>query len=83
MVARYLCGGTDVEAIDSATILSYFRDSSEISSYAKEAVAWCIEQQLVTGTDEGDINPQDELSREAGATVLYRGMDQILALAEE
>ena len=48
-----------------------FPDVEEGQFYT-DAVAWAVEAGVVTGYDEGNFGPADEITREQIATMLYR-----------
>lgn len=65
--AQYL--GKDVSAQAN---LQGCRDVSMISGYARNAMAWAVEQGIVTGDGNGCLNPQDIATRADFAVYLYR-----------
>ena len=54
-----------------ASAVGAFPDCSEGEFYA-EAVAWCNEQGIMTGYEDGTFGPADPVTREQLATVLWR-----------
>lgn len=54
-----------------ASAVGQFPDCSADEFYA-EAVAWCSEAGIMTGYEDGDFGPSDEVTREQLATVLWR-----------
>lgn len=54
-----------------ASAVGQFPDCSADEFYA-EAVAWCSEAGIMTGYEDGDFGPSDEVIREQLATVLWR-----------
>ena len=51
--------------------LSMFRDAGSISDYAKQAVAWAVENGIVNGMDNGLFVPQGYATRGQLAKVLH------------
>ena len=73
VLARYVTGETDVTAEDSATTLASFDDGADVGSSYTEAVAWCIEQGLVTGyTSTNTIAPTEKTQRQRIAVIVDR-----------
>lgn len=54
-----------------------FTDESEIADYAKEAVFWAVQNNLLKGNDERKVNPKAMLSRAEMAAILSRFLEQI------
>jgi hypothetical protein len=52
--------------------LSTFTDSSQISSWASDAMAWAIDAQLVNGVDDDKLDPTGTATRAQIATILMR-----------
>ncbi len=50
---------------------SCFSDVSA-GSYCEDAVKWAAEKQIVTGYDSGKFGPDDQITREQLASILYR-----------
>lgn len=65
--AQYL--GVDVSAQAS---LRGYRDSAAISGYARNAIAWAIDQGIIAGDTDGLLHPQDIATRADFAVYLYR-----------
>ena len=76
MLYRYakLCG-YDVTA-DVASIQT-FADYDTASAYAREAMAWCVENGLIQGSN-GRLAPQESASRAQVATILTRFAQKIV-----
>gem|GEM_PF-1576609 len=53
-------------------ILSQFSDANKISDFAKEAVAWCVEQGILKGNKDLKIMPQNTASRAETAVIVQR-----------
>ncbi|MDO4749481.1 MAG: S8 family serine peptidase [Eubacteriales bacterium] len=69
MLWRYL--GASGE-IDEQELLSSFKDADGISSWAREAVAWCYAKGLMSGMSSDLFGPSSEATRAQVATILYR-----------
>lgn len=52
--------------------LDAYRDSGEISDWAREAMAWCLEHSFITGRSNGGMCPKDTATRAEVATVIAR-----------
>jgi hypothetical protein len=51
--------------------ISRFQDSEEIRDYAKEAIAICIKNEIIVGSDN-KINPKENITRAEVATMVRR-----------
>lgn len=49
-----------------------FKDSGDISEYARDAMAWAIENGLIEGHDDGRLEPQGKALRSHCAALLHR-----------
>lgn len=58
--------------VNSTANLSNYTDSSEISSYAKEAFAWAIESGYINGRSSTILAPKGTATRAEVATILTR-----------
>ena len=47
-------------------------DWKKVSSFAQKAVAWAVEEGILTGYDDGTLKPQRELNRAELATLMHR-----------
>ncbi|MBR6700573.1 MAG: S-layer homology domain-containing protein, partial [Firmicutes bacterium] len=52
--------------------LAGFKDSAEVSDYAMDAVKWAVEQGIISGTPEGNIDPKGTATRAEIATMIAR-----------
>lgn len=57
-------------AVDES-VLNQYPDANKVSSFARKAIAWSIEQGIISG-DGGNINPYGNASRAVCATILTR-----------
>lgn len=64
------CDGSLSKGVDE--ILSKFSDNTNISDYAKTAVAWCVEHGIVSGNKNGLFNPQEAALRAEMAVMVQR-----------
>ena len=67
--------GYDVE---NTSELSQFADNKKISDWALEAFEWANAAELVNGTSESSISPQDTATRAQVATILMRFCENIV-----
>jgi hypothetical protein len=51
--------------------ISKFQDSKGISDYAKEAIAICVKNEIIIGSNN-KINPKDNITRAEVATIVRR-----------
>jgi len=66
---RY-CGEPTVKNADAT--LSQFPDKNRISPYAKNAMAWAVQNGVISGTSKGTISPATGASRAQIATIIMR-----------
>ena len=62
--------GKDVSAINNN--LLKFHDYSTIGNYALESVLWTVENKVITGTNEGYINPWGTATRAETASIIHK-----------
>lgn len=55
----------------AASILSGYTDVASVSDWAVQAMAWCVEQGIISGMD-GGLNPQGTATRAQVATMLMQ-----------
>ena len=75
MIARYITGETDVTAADADATLAQFNDSAKVSSWAAEAVAYCVDAGIIKGTNAGNLSPKGSISRGRTAQVFYQAIE--------
>lgn len=61
-----------VEGLPSLDILSEFKDSSSISSWATYGMAWAVENKIILGRDDNSLAPKENLTRAESVTLLLR-----------
>ena len=54
----------------SAQLAGRFRDSASISSYARSAMDWAVENKLISGYTDGTVLPLNPITRAEFATVM-------------
>ncbi|MEA4896411.1 MAG: S8 family serine peptidase [Oscillospiraceae bacterium] len=67
-----LYGLTDGSVNDPTAILFAFSDRDQVSDWAAEAMAWAIENGLITGRSETGLYPKDSAKRCEVATIITR-----------
>ncbi|MGX8795364.1 S-layer homology domain-containing protein [Fusibacter sp. JL298sf-3] len=74
MLKRLLALKKDPSASQDATIdettLEAFDDASEISGFAKDSMAFCVVNKMMSGTQSGQLKPLGTLSKAEVATIL-------------
>lgn len=58
--------------------LSRYSDSGEISSYAREAMAWAVGSKILNGTADGALNPNGTATRAQIAVILHRFYSRVI-----
>ena len=56
----------------AADDLSNYNDAAGISDWAVQAMAWCVEQEIINGTSSTTLSPQSEATRVQVAVMLQR-----------
>ena len=72
IIYRYM-GSPAVSDADS--VLSAFSDRGRISAYAYDAVAWCVDNGIISGKNPTTVAPLESASRAQIATIIMR-MDE-------
>lgn len=72
---------------ENSSNLGSFKDSSSISSWAKDSVSWALENSILTGYSDNTLQPQNMVTRAEFAQILYNyflkiGSDSITPLSE-
>ena len=57
---------------ESDTLPEHFSDWGEVSGYAQRAMAWAVEEGLLTGYDDGTVKPLRALNRAELAVLMQR-----------
>ena len=63
---------------DTTADLSAYPDGGEVSSWAKEAMAWAVGEGLISGKPGGLLAPQDTITRAEVAVIVYRYNNNVL-----
>lgn len=70
MLYRYACLSHSVAP--SSHRLSDFIDSDEVSEYAREAMEWAVEENILCGKQNGRLDPKGSATRAEAAAILQR-----------
>lgn len=62
--------------LDTATATLNFTDNGSISSWASEAVAYCVNAGIISGRTDGSFDPQGTATRAEVASILVRFIDK-------
>lgn len=76
MIYRYASNKNLVDSVQGD--LSSFSDANSVSKFAQEAMNWCVSVGLISGNEDGTLDPQGGTSRAECATILARFMQNIL-----
>lgn len=68
-LARYY--GVDTKVVNQEEVLSSYTDQTDIATWGKEDIAWCVAQGVITGNDNA-LEVQREVTRAEIATILAR-----------
>jgi hypothetical protein len=61
-----------LDTASSAKVLDKFTDQNKTHGWAKDSVAWCVEQGIVQGKGGGVLDPAAEVTRAETASMLLR-----------
>ena len=61
---------------DERASLDSFADASRVSSYAKDAISWCVARGILSGSN-GKLNPQSSATRAEFASILMRYITKV------
>lgn len=73
--------GSEGRSTEQRSSLDAFADSSNVSSYAVDALQWAVAEGVMTGSSDGGklyLNPQGKATRAEVATLLMRYIENIL-----
>ena len=64
----------DYKGIDTSITgdLTKFADQAQIANWARENIAWAVGSGLISGRDNGMLDPQGNTTRAEAATILQR-----------
>ncbi len=57
---------------NAAEVLAAFPDAGRISGYAQDAMAWAVQNGVISGTSKGTVSPKTGASRAQIATIIMR-----------
>jgi len=66
--------GNDVGTVDQS-VLSGYADNGNLSSWARESMAWTIQSNIITGVSATSLDPKGTASRAQVATILIKYLD--------
>ncbi|MGN1349589.1 MAG: S-layer homology domain-containing protein [Anaerovoracaceae bacterium] len=72
MLYRYADGGSAATESGSASALNDFSDASQVSEYAREAMAWAVEKGIITGMSASQLSPGSTATRAQVAAIIQR-----------
>ncbi|MCD8317046.1 MAG: S-layer homology domain-containing protein, partial [Eggerthellaceae bacterium] len=80
ILGRLIVGAEEIDEYDTSILDSdAFTDADTIDNYARGAMAWAIDNGIVTGNEYEDgvftISPDVDVARQRVATVLWRAME--------
>ena len=55
--------------------LSSFSDAAEVSEYAEKAMQWAVGSKIISGKENGTLDPLDDATRGEGAAIIMRFME--------
>lgn len=71
IVALWRYAGSRGENVEASTaLLDGFKDSTDISGYAVEAMAWAVEKGIIAGRGDGTLAPRDGATRAEMAEIV-------------
>ena len=59
---------------ESSEVLNGFRDSDQVSAWARDAMSWAVRRGYLTGSGDGTLRPGESASRAQTAAVLTRSV---------
>ena len=60
----------------TAATLAGYADGASVSAYAVDAMSWCVEHDIITGTTATTLEPQGTATRAQAAAMLMRFADR-------
>ena len=70
--------GMDTAGGSSIDLAAVFTDGSEVSPYAQASVKWAVDSGLISGRDDGTLDPKGTASRAEAAQILQNFCEKIL-----
>lgn len=76
---RYVqhCGYVATDAVQDHSLLNQFSDGSSVSSFALDAMSWCVSAGILNGTGDGTLMPQGECFRSQMVTMMVRFIEML------
>jgi phage gp46-like protein len=68
--------------VTASASISGFKDSANVSSYAKEAMQWAVANGFVKGDNANALNPKGNATRVETATIIARFVEACQAAAK-
>lgn len=65
------------EVIVNTDVLKNYEDGEAVSSFAKEAIAWAIQSDYISGTSPSTLSPEGTTTRAQMATIIARMLNNI------
>lgn len=81
-VILYRALGSPTLDADKTHALHRFKDSASVSEWAKSAMTWAVQSNLIQGTDGEQLNPDEPATRAETAVILRRLMDMAGLIGE-
>ncbi len=79
MMVNLVADEAEIEAVNADEVLANFRDADSVSSWAKQNIAWAVQNGLVNGVDNHDgtrsLEADSVVARERGAAVLFNAYE--------
>ena len=70
MIANYARVVASKDTAGSAGDYGEMRDADKVSEWARSSVGWCFKSKIISGNDDGHINPQGNATRAEAAKML-------------
>ena len=75
--------GADTYIPDAEEVLAGFTDAKSVNSWAREAMAYCIQKGYITGTGEGSLSPRSFTTKEQVVVMLMRIYNEHYAASQQ
>ena len=77
MLANYAREVAGIEVSGSASDYEGMKDAGSVSPWAVSSVGWCFGSEIMSGTEDGYVNPQGNATRAEAATILVSLYDTL------
>ena len=79
MTMLYRCAGTPAldGSVTPSALNNAFRDAASVEPYAQTAMLWAVERNILSGTADGRLAPQDSATRAQVAAIMARFLCQL------